>query len=372
MAFIREGLHAYVQELLQDRLYSPYAMFRPMMTFMGLVSQETRTRLGRPNTAAVFGSLEGLGRAAQAQIGHSHAIFDPYQKTEPNDGETIEYRGATPTAANFSEDNAGMLETRWVDYREPMKIGGHALDFATGPSQVMSILENATNITFERLIKRINDDLLDGTLTAAQQNENIWSAVLGLDHYCTADNTIGRVSRTAETNLQPITVDATSQLSSTAIKLDLIDYINHGGNPSGTAIAGRAPRSPNGRGCNLHIVHPKLWQPLREEAEGRYSIEIPKAPGNVDIGAMNPAIRYSGSWITYDENVTNTEMLSTCIEEWMMEVDPRHNFSAQPFKRKSENEEGGEYYDWSSINATVRLRCRRPWMNAKTTGLTVS
>ena len=371
MAYVREGLQAYVRENFTKRLYNPFARFNPMLSYLGLSSVEKLTKLGRPNTAAVFGDLGKLGRGEIRRLGHSSAIFWNYQKYEPNDGSTVAHRDSTPTASTFGEDNAGQIELRWPHYMEPMTVGKSSLDDATGPSAIMSIMDNASAITFERLLKRVNEDMLNGTLTAAQQNEQRWTSLLGLDHVMTSGNTYGRVNRTAESDLDPLIIDATTALDTTAISLDLIDVINHGN----STVTGRAAKSADGQGCNLHIVHPRLWQTLREEAQGLYAIEVPKMPGNAAVGTQRPAIRYGDNWITYDDNLkidgtaTTTTMFSTRLESWVLEVDPRYNFVPQPFVLKSEVEEGGEFVEWSQVHAKMRLSCREPWLNCKVTGL---
>lgn len=368
MAYVRTGLTAYTRENFTRRLINPYARFHPMMAFMGLVSVERLTRLGRPRTPAVFGDLAQLGRGELRRLGHSNAIFWNFQDYEPNDGSTVKHRDVTPTASVFGEDNAGMTEVRWAHYMEPMKVGKSSLDDATGPSAIMSIMDNATAITFERLLKRVNADLLSGTLTAAQQNLVRWESVIGLDHVLTRNNTYARLLRSSHDQLNPIAVVAGTDTATTAVSLDLIDIINHGN----ATVNGRASRSPDGQGCNLHFVHPVLWQSLKEESAGLYSIVLPSMPNNAMIGSKRPAIRYGDNWITYDDTMATTEMNSTRIESWVMEVDPRYNFVPQPFVQKSEHEEGGEFIEWSLVHAKLRHSNREPWINAQTTGLTAN
>ena len=219
-------------------------------------------------------------------------------------------------------------------------------------------------------MKKVNTSLFSGTLTEAQQNATRWDDLLGIEHVM--DNSTnpfyGRVSRTIETNLKSTPIVAGTDTDTTAIELGLIDVVNDGN----ANISGRASRSEDGKGCNLHLVHPKLFQPLREEAAGLHQIQVPSIPGNNMGGARKPAIHYGDNWITYDEDVTNTEMHSLRLEDWILEIDPRYNFQPQGFKLKSENEEGGEFYEWSLIHAKLRLSCRRPWLQVKTTALTPS
>jgi len=366
MAYVRSGLTAYTRENFTRRLMNPFARFHPMLTFMGLVSVERLTRLGRPRTAAVFGDLAQLGRGELRRLGHSNAIFWNFQLYEPNDGTSVKHRDVTPTASSFGEDNAGMIEVRWCHYMEPLKVGKSSLDDATGPSAIMSIMDNSTAITFERMLKRVNADLFTGSLTAAQQNLVRWESVLGLDHVCSPNNTYGRVNRTTHTDLNPVAITAGTDTDTTAISLDLIDIINHGN----ANVTGRSQKSPDGQGCNLHIVHPRLWQSLKEEAAGLYSIVVPSMPTNAAIGSKRPAIRYGDNWITYDDTMNSSIMQSTRIESWVLEVDPRYNFVPQPFVAKSEVEEGGEFIEWSQLHAKLRVSNREPYLNVETTALT--
>jgi hypothetical protein len=370
MAYIREGLQAYVAEYFMRKLHNPFAKFRTFVYYMGLRSQEGMTRLGRPRTTAVFGDLSGLGRGELRRLAHSTDHFIPFQKSEPSapTDPAVAYRGATPTASSFAEDNAGMMSTRWTHFMEPVKVGKDSLDDASGPSQIMSILDNAASITMENLLKRINDRLINGTRTQAQQNVNRWQDLLGVSHVLTTNNYYGRVDRSVETDLNPLNIAAGTDTSSSIVELANIDLVNDGN----STIVGRASKSPDGGGCDLHIVHPKLFGPLREEAKGTYTIHYNGIPGHAGIGHRKPAIEYGNNWITYDDGVPNSEMWSLRLKSWYLELDPRYNFVPQPFKLKSANEEGGEHYEWSLVHAKMRLTCREPWLQTKTTALTDS
>ena len=368
MAWKREGLEGYVREHWFRKLYNPYARFRPFLYFLGLESVERLTKLGRPNTPAVFGDVSKMGKGEMRKLGRSTEIYLAYQKSEPNDGGTVAYRGATPTASQFSEDNMGQAAYRWTHFSEPEKVGSDSLDDATGASAIFSIMDNANNIASEALIKRVNTALMTGTMTQSQQADRRWNTTLGVQHILTQNNYIGQVDRSVETSLNPLNIDATSELDTTAVELAVVDVVNDGN----ANVTGRAAISPDGTGCNVHFVHPALFAPLREEAQGIYQIHTNGIPGHAIAGHKRPIIEYGNNWIAYDDLVPSTEMWSLRLGSWLMEVDPRYNFQPQSFKDKSKNEEGGERYIWSLINAKIRLSCREPWLQAKTTGLTAS
>ena len=367
MAYLREGLQAYTLEYFNKKLRSPFALFRPFLYYLGLVSVEANTKLGRPNTPAVFGDTSGLGRGDLRKLARSTEHYFPFQKTEPAApvDPAVGFREKTPVSGVFVEDNAGMAATKWSHFMEPIKIGKESLDDATGASAIMSIMDNGLNITWEALLKRINDRFLKGTMTEAQQKKNRWTDVLGLQHVLTNNNFYGQVDRSVETDLNPLIIAAGTDLDTTIVELGICDVINDGN----ATIKGRASRSADGAGCNLHIVHPKLFAPLRTEAQGIYQIHQNGIPGHAIAGHRKPIIEYGNNWITYDEGMTNSEWFGLRIESWMLEVDGRYNFVPQPFKLKSENEEGGEHYEWSLLHAKLRLTCREPWLQAKVTGL---
>ena len=369
MAYKREGLPAYVKEYFFKKLYNPFANFRPFLYMLGLMSVERMTKLGRPNTTAVFGDLAGMDKAERRNLGHSTEHYFSYQKWEPDDGGTVAHRGATPTATTFAEDNMGQAATKWTHFAEPNKMGVSSLDDATGPSQVMSIASNASKITWEALLKRINNSLINGTLTQAQQQDDVrWDDLIGISHVLTTNNFYGQVDRSVETDMNPLNIAAGTDLDSTAVSLDIIDIVNDGNN----TIEGRASKSPDGSGCNLHMVHPNLFAALKQEAQGVYQIHQGGIPNHPIGGAKFPCIEYGGNWICYDRGIPTDEMWSLRLASWYLEVDGRYNFQPQPFKKKHENEEGGEMIEWSLVHAKMRLTCREPWLQTKTTGLTAS
>ncbi len=367
MGYKREGLAAYVAEYFSDRLHNPYAKFRPFLYFLGLVSQERNTKLGRPNTTAVFGDTSRLGRGEKRRLGRSNEIYFSYQKTEPSDGDRVEHRGTTPVAGTFMEDNAGQIANRWTHFMQPVKVGKHSLDDATGPSAIMSIMDNASAIAWEALLKSVNDRMLNGTLNQTnQQDKKQWTDLLGIDHVLTANNYYGQVNRATETNLNPLVITAGTDTDSTVVELAVCDAINDGNE----TITGLASKSPDGSGANLHMVNPREFAKLRQEATGSYQIHVGGIPGHAAIGHRKPIIEYGSNWITYDDAITAGTWYALRLESWLLECDGRYNFTPQPFVLKSAQEEGGEHYEWSQVHARLRLSCREPWLNCKGTGFT--
>ena len=370
MPYLRPGLQASVLEYFSTQLLNPFAKFRTFVYYLGSQNQERKTRLGRPNTTAVFGDLSGMGRGERAKLARSTEHHFRYRKAEASAPAVpgVAYRGAMPQASAFAEDNRGTAATRWTHFAEPVKIGKHSLDHASGASEVRSITEEAAQETMEDLLKRINDRLINGTRTQAEQNATVWQDLLGVAHVLTQNNYYGRVDRSDITTMNPINITAGTDISSTIIELSNIDVVNDGN----ANIQGRAQRSGDGKGCDLHIVRPNLFAALKEEASGTYDIAYNGIPGHAGVGADMPAIKYGRNWVVYDEDVPSGEMWSLRLKDWLLEVDPRYNFVPQPFKLKSAQEEGGEHYEWSLVHAVMRLTCRRPWLQAKTTGLTDS
>ena len=368
MAYKREGLAAYAQEFFMRKLHNPFAKFRIFLYFMGLNSVESMTKLGRPRTPAVFGDVSRLGRGERKQLAHSDEIYFAYQKSEPTDGSRVAYRGSTPTAGSFSEDNAGQLAMRWTHFMQPIKVGKHSLDAASSGSQIMSIMDNASAIAWEAILKSVNSRMLSGTRTQAQQADKIWEDLLGLDHVVTANNYYGQVDRSTETDLNPLVITAGTDTDGTVAELGVCDVINDGN----STVTGRAGKSPDGSGCNLHIVNPRELATLRQEAQGTYQIHYDGIPGHAAIGHRKPVIEYGTNWITYDDDVTAGTWYGVRLESWLLEVDSRYNFRVQPFVLKSAVEEGGEHYEWSLVHAKLRLTCREPWLQCKGTGFTAS
>ena len=372
MAFVRDGLTAVCQDYIEKKVNNSFVQFRPMLYFMGLRTAEGNRKLGRPGTAAVF----GCGNMSQAKVqtlAKSYNIQHRYAKTEPNDGARVEYRGATPTASAFSEDNYGTTEFRWTQYTEPMKVGNHILEMAKEDLLLtQSIYEDAMNETWERLNKRINADVWAGTLTAAQQNKTMWSdGVLGVTHTLTASNTYGRVDRSVETTLQPLVVDATA-LATTVVTLDVNRQINVGGVFGSTTITGLAGKSDNGRGADVFITTPTLWNALASEAEGRFSITQNGIPNTAIAGFNYPVIHKDNVYFTYDPDCPSGQMYALNLDTWLMEIQGERNFKVNPWVNSATTVEGGAEYRWSNITATIRMSCTKPWLNARIHGLTTS
>jgi hypothetical protein len=156
MAYIRDALNAHVQDFIDSRVQSSFTLFNPIFYFLGLNTPDGNNQLGRPSTGGVFGGA-ALTKAQREDIMGSKDHQFRFVKAEPNDGTTLSYGGATPTAAAFAEDNFGTAEQRWTHFMEPMKIRGHSLNFARGDTAVRRIVDDSTAPVWERFVKRINN-----------------------------------------------------------------------------------------------------------------------------------------------------------------------------------------------------------------------
>lgn len=371
MAYVREGINAHVREHIEKHIRSSFVSFNPLFYFLGMSKPDGMNDLGRPKTGAVFGGKRMTGAQQKTTLGSPfHQIR--FAKAEPNDGGTITFGGATPTAAAFAEDNFGTAETRWTHYREPYSMRKHTLEFAKGADAVANVVDDSIAPVWERFVKRINADFWAGTLTGAQQANNVWSSVLGLTHTGTTNNTYGRVDRSVETALNPLVINAATQLPSTVVSLDINRKVNVGFvDALGATIQGLATKSSNGTGPTLFLTTPALWNELANQADGRFQIHLNGIPEAGIGGFKFPIIQQDNVFYVWDPTCPAGTMVGLNLDEWCVEVQEGHNFINTPLVDKAETEQGGEYIMWGSFDAMLRLTCRAPDIGiVRITGLT--
>jgi len=372
MAWVREGINAHVQEFIEERIQSSFVRGFPILYFLGMDQPERFTYLGRADEGALFGGGNMTEAQKQEVVGQSRHDFR-YQKSEPNDGRTVSFGGSTPTAGQFADDNFGTAETRWTHFMEPMKINAHVLDDAQGDTAVGKVVDDSLAPVWERAVKRVYESVWDGSLTASQQNENVWDDLLGTTHALTANNTYGRVDRSVETELNPLVIDASTDLPNTVIDLTLNRKINHGFTDEGGVVReGLAIRSHHGMGATCFLTTPDLWQELADQADARSEILHDGIPDHEISGFKFPIIRRDGVMYTYDPQCPSGEMHCLDLYTWVIEFQRGKKFTYSGLKPKHENEEGGGYYEWGQIHTKLRITCRAPWCNARITNLTTS
>jgi hypothetical protein len=372
MAYVREGINAHVREMIERELLSSFIQFQPILYFLGLANQERAQNLGTPNTPAVFGGANMTPNQIEQTLGSMGHHFR-YQKSEPNDGDNLTFGGVTPVASSNADEDMGTSETRWTHIQEPLRINKHAMEMARGESAIGALVDESMSTRWNRFIKRIAVGIWNGTMTAAQQNDNLWSTFLGLTHSLTANNTYGRVDRAVETELNPLVLNAATQLPSTVINLDINRKVNVGFRDTlGATISGLAQKSPNGMGANLFVTTPALWNELADQADGRTNIVHSGIEGHFASGFRFPIIEHDNVWYTWDPNCPAGVLVGLNLDTWVLEVQQGHNFIFTGFTDKSRTEEGGQYYEWGAFDAMLRLTSRAPYLNCRITGLTTT
>jgi hypothetical protein len=389
MGYLREGINAHVREFFDTRLKSTFIQRNPLLYFLGLNSFEGMTKLGEPGaknpkSAAVFGGAS-MGKAElESKLGSIGRTFK-YEKTEPNDGTTVQNGGSTPVASGFAEDNQGMSESRWVHFREPLKIRTHSLMFAQGEAAIGSIVEESAQPVWRRFQKRINTMLWFGGTgatgssvnmnTQALQDEVLWREPLGLIYTLTANNIHNRVNRTTVTQLNPKVIAAGTAFGDTIVNLDINRLVNNGyvDRTSSAAVDGMANNSPNGRGVNLFITTSALFNELASQADARGIHQIVGGMPNHSVtGFEYPILEHDGVYYVWDKDCPAGTMIGLDLESFLVEVAPQANFSFTGFTDKSKTEEGGGLYEWGNYESIMRVSCHSPWLNVRITGLTTS
>ncbi|MFP4145295.1 MAG: hypothetical protein ACLFV3_09140 [Phycisphaeraceae bacterium] len=372
MAYLREGMDAHVRDAVFDRLHSPYVQFHPLMYFFGFRKAENMQKLGTPNTTTVYGGAD-MGKSELEETNRAAWHEFQYQKEEPDDGDQIADVGAsTPTASGFAEDNVGTLKTAWTLIMEPVKIRVQSLEDAQSETAIGSVIDKSVNPVMNRWLKRVNNQLWNGTLTGAEQEKKLWKQLLGVVHTLTEDNTYGQVDRSVETNLNPLVIDAPADLQTTLVDLNINRYVNVGftRKTSGEKVAGLAGKSDNGRGVTLFITTEELWNALADQADSRFQIHTNGIPGHALSGFTFPVIDKDGVYYTYAPDVADGCMVGLNLDTWVIEVHRKHNFQFTGFRPKWLEEEGGGMYEWGQFHTQIRQTCRMPWLNAYITNLT--
>lgn len=390
MAMYNEAINAYVNRNVREDLMSNQFSARPLLYFLTQAGQHQAGALvypygpansKHPNDNWKMGvSVGGNMKLAQRMetLGSVSHEFR-FQKSTPTGATNVQPGAATPTASSFSEDLVGTTATHWTTNMVPYKIRNANLFAAKGKTKIASILDEATSMSFNEHFKATQTALWTGTQTSAQQANQEWTNLLGLQHLVSDGTTsgettfthIGRVDRTVETFLKSTvlvgsTLVTNGNIPTTQPTLDLISQILVDDSLGGIC-------NYSGGTGDLVITTAALWNVLRSEAEDQATIdsgvemEIPKTGKTVAF--KQPVIRHGKSLITYDPDCPSGELYVLSSGSLVYEVAPGYNYKIQNLVNKAETEEGGEDYSWGKINLKHRLTCRAPWLNVKVTGL---
>jgi hypothetical protein len=257
----------------------------------------------------------------------------------------------------------------------PLRVRQNRLDAARGDLAVGALLEEVVNFGVNKNLQKHQSEMWTGTLTEAEQDEELWNTYLGLQH--TVDGTGGdfyaRLDRDTYTALAGKEYTATALAtaggaSGTVPLLKGIRIIRTDNTVGG--IANRYSQAGS-----LCITTAALWNVLANEAEGKYTIF--DTPGSAPsffkgVGAQFPMIVKDTTVITYDPDCPSGELYVLTPEFWVYEVDRANNFKIEPWQKKHLNDEGGQRYLYTQIYAQTRLTSYRNDLNVKITGCTTS
>lgn len=372
MSYVLDALNVHVQENILERVHSSFTLGNFLFGILGLSTPDSKNDLGRPKTSVVFGGVKMTTAQVEEMLGNRNLQI-PYVKSEPNDGGYVEDGGVTPTASANAAANFGSAEFRFTHVMEPMTVNKHDLDLARGDNAVRNVADTAMQPVWERFVKRVNQGFWTDTLTSTQQNAKVWPGFLGIDHQLTTNNVFGRVDRSVETALNPLLINASTQLDTAVVDLDLISKVNVGFTDAlGASIVGLAGKSANGSGANCWIVPANLYQTLRDQAKGSYTIYNNGIPKTGLAGYRFPIIAIDNSYVVYDPYCPASTMFGLNLETWMVAIQSGHNFKWGGFTDKAKTEQGGEYVLWGNFDFMGMLVCLQPWLNCQITNLTAS
>lgn len=390
MANVNDGINAYVNRLVRDTLYSDQFTARPLLYFLTAQGQHQADALIRPygtknnkypndnwKYGVSMGGKMGLAKRIDTLGSVNHEFR--FQKQAADGLTNVQPGAATPTATGFSEDFVGTTATHWTTDFAAYKVRNANLRAARGKTKLASILEEALGMTYNAAFNSIQSQLWTGTQTSAQQANQEWSQLLGLDHLVsdgsssgeTSFTHIGRVNRTVETHLKSkvligSTLVTNGNIPTTQPTLDLISQIL-----TDDALGGICNKA-GGTG-DLVIVPGDMWNTLRAEAESQANIEYNASQkiGNTgrSVAFKQPVIEHGKSRIVYDPDCPSGTMFVLSSGSLCYEISPGMNYKITGLRDKGETEEGGEDYSWGKVSIQHRLTMTAPWLSVKVTGL---
>lgn len=374
MPWVKKELDVFLRRNVYPKITSHFANVKPLLFMLVGQDKAQLDKLGDPQTGLMFGGRSLMGDSTRQSVAGDEQHEFPYQRAQIDPTETIEYRGDTPTATNFAEDNFGTAAHKWADYWQAFKFGQHSVEMSHNDQlRLESILELTTMQALQRMLERIQNDLWNGTLTESQQKSvRLWQNILGMRHQVddgttSGYGTLGQVDRTVEPGLQAKVRAAGTEVSAggipdSKVRLDLLrrNKIQYG---LTNKFAGAG---------DFAITSNALFNVLAEEAEARNQRIVEGGVPEIGMeGFTLPMIQYGSTWITYDPDCPEGELYHLTSRSWVLEVREGSNFNlVDGIKEKWNQEEGGGYYNWGQFRAQMRLVCREPHLQMKWTGLT--
>ena len=379
MSYWREQVEAHIQDNILPRVINSFVTQDPIMAFMGAgqtysaKNPYAKTGAGRA-TPEKFLGMPGMTKAQKkTQLGKMDAQ-PRFVTSEPDDAAFIGYGGTLPTATSLAEDRFGTCRFRWSDCYAPIEIRQHTLMGAKGKNAIANVLDDSTAPIIESFMKFLCANMWNGTLNQSQQNETVWSGgLLGIIHQVNENNIFGTVDRTSQPELNANVLPAATAFGTTTVTLDMIRKVQHGfTKTSGGDFEGIAPRTTNGAGAGIVIVHPHLYQSLAAESEGYGVIHYSGIPGRGMAGFRNPIIEYGNTYITYSRNCPTGSMYLLDLDMWSLEVQKGCDFVFSGLTDETKVKAGGRTILFGSYRYTPRLMCHAPHLQTVITGLTAA
>ena len=378
MSWNVEGVDTLTLRHVRPKLHANFLQTHPKVYALGLTQLDGMSKLGRVNTPAMFGG--GWLSQAQVQKRQGDAYVEiRYRKKELTSGfGAVTKDGTMPVASEYGDDQYGHGKIAWAHGAYTIKLRQAAIDRAddAGDLAVENLLRTELDIGLTSINNRVATAIQTDTVTQTQQldtAEYLWPGLLGINHTFTANNYYGMVDRATETMLNTLAIDAAADLPSAQVSLDLFRYIDTGfkRRTSQEDVLGLRFRSGLRAGVMCHFCNVELFQELRNQAEGRYTVHTQGIPNHPFGGARFPVIEFDGQYIFPDPKVA-----AGCIEHlnmgtWILELNKNYNFKGSGWHPIHETLVGAgtkreQHYTWEW---EWRLSCEDPWLNAKTSNL---
>lgn len=388
MAFVDEGINAYVRDLIKPILNSSYTVSKPLLAWIIGSNATGKEKLGDPKVGAFFGG-ENLGIGQKSQISGSKTHKFRYQKGQTD---SAEVRGSddadTPTAGSFAEDNVGTAGVNWTHFWNAIKVREDSLMNAMNGGgsdemtnlRIASVMEEAVGQGFQRSLEKHQAQLWAGTLSSSQQDHDTqtWADYIGVRHWVDDGGsyaTVGGVSRTTHSELRAHSPTSTEAWADTEVTVRRLRQLRLGIYSAYTAGPySEGVRSRFNSAGNLVITTPTLWEKLADEASNNSSIQrftTTDVPQFARTGFKLPVLKADDMTIVFDHDCPAQEVYMLTPEFWTFEIQSGANFTIEPWTKKYLTEEGGAFYRWTTIHAKSRLTCRRPDLQIKVTGCTI-
>ena len=373
--YSRENINALVNDRIEKRIESQTVRLHPLFNLLAAQDPSTSPYavLGQPGQRGVFGSMNMDPIERENGVGSFNRHFR-ITKFESEAASGVTHGGATPVATTRADENIATFETRYTHVMKPVEMNKHVLERMADAGNAVGMANYVVSLTaepHERFIKSIHQRWYTDSPTAAEQNAKTWTKFLGLQHALTANNTYGRVDRSANTGLDPNAIDASAEFNSAAVALEMIRKINSGFDQVASgSFDGLKHRSGDGGGATCWITTPALWQELADQIESRYVIQQSDMPKHGLGGFKYDCIYYQGVYIISDIECPSGEMYGLNLDSWLLETDSRHNLRFMGPYSESETVRGGDYIEWGQFTFQGRLTCRKPFCNARVYNLT--